>query len=94
MFARLRWFIVLTLFVGGGISYLDRAALSVAAPLISKDLHLDPAQLGIVFSSFFFGYALFCFVGGFASDKIGPKNVFTCSATIWMRKTVNQDEKI
>ena len=43
MFARLRWLIVLTLFVGGGISYLDRAALSVAAPLIAKDLHLDPA---------------------------------------------------
>jgi MFS transporter, ACS family, hexuronate transporter len=83
MFARLRWLIVLTLFVGGGISYLDRAALSVAAPLIAKDLHLDPAQLGIVFSSFFFGYALFCFVGGFASDKIGPKNVFTLAMTVW-----------
>jgi MFS transporter, ACS family, hexuronate transporter len=83
MFARLRWLIVFTLFVGGGISYLDRAALSVAAPLIAKDLHLDPAQLGIVFSSFFFGYALFCFVGGFASDKIGPKNVFTLAMTVW-----------
>jgi MFS transporter, ACS family, hexuronate transporter len=83
MFARLRWLIVLTLFVGGGISYLDRAALSVAAPLIAKDLHLDPAQLGIVFSSFFFGYALFCFVGGYASDKIGPKNVFTLAMTVW-----------
>jgi MFS transporter, ACS family, aldohexuronate transporter len=63
-FARLRWFIAALLFIGGGISYLDRAALSIAAPLIVKDLHLDPAQLGIVFSSFFFGYALFCFVGG------------------------------
>ena len=65
------------------INYLDRAALSVAAPLMTKDLNLDPAQLGIVFSSFFFGYALFCFVGGYASDKIGPKNVFTLAMTVW-----------
>jgi len=42
-FARLRWFIAALLFIGGGISYLDRAALSIAAPLIVKDLHLDPA---------------------------------------------------
>ncbi|MFE0756344.1 MFS transporter [Inquilinus sp. NPDC058860] len=83
MGARLRWFIVFLLFLGGGISYLDRAALSIAAPLIADDLDLDPARLGIVFSSFFFGYALFCFVGGWASDKIGPKNVFTLAMTVW-----------
>ena len=83
MFARLRWFIIALLFVGGAISYLDRAALSIAAPLIAKDMALDPAQLGIVFSSFFIGYALFCFVGGLASDRIGPKNVFTLAMTVW-----------
>ena len=83
MFARLRWFIVALLFIGGAISYLDRAALSVAAPLIAKDMQLDPTELGIVFSSFFVGYALFCFVGGFASDRIGPRNVFGIAMTVW-----------
>ncbi|HVY16990.1 MAG TPA: MFS transporter [Rhodopila sp.] len=83
LYARLRWLIMIILFIGGGISYLDRAALSVAAPLLSKDLGLDPAQLGIVFSCFFWGYAPFCFVGGWASDKIGPKNVFTIAMTVW-----------
>ena len=83
MFHRVRWLMIFLLFIGGGISYLDRAALSIAAPLLSRDLHLDPAQLGIVFSSFFFGYAAFCFVGGWASDKIGAKNVFTLSMTVW-----------
>ncbi|GGF28300.1 MFS transporter [Aliidongia dinghuensis] len=83
MFARLRWFIVALLFIGGAISYLDRAALSVAAPLIAKDMQLDPTELGIVFSSFFVGYALFCFVGGFASDRIGPRNVFGVAMTVW-----------
>ena len=43
----------------------------------------DPAQLGIVFSSFFFGYAPFCFVGGWASDRIGPKWVLILAMAVW-----------
>lgn len=83
METRTRWTLVSLLFVGGMISYLDRAALSITAPLISKELHLDPAQLGIVFSSFFVGYALFCFVGGYSADRWGPKAVLTVSMLVW-----------
>lgn len=83
METRSRWTLIWLLFVGGAISYLDRAALSITAPLITKELHLDPAQLGIVFSSFFVGYALFCFVGGYAADRIGPKLVLTVSMLVW-----------
>ena len=49
---RLRWLIGALMFVGGMINYLDRSALAVAAPFIARDLHLDPARLGIVFSAF------------------------------------------
>jgi MFS transporter, ACS family, hexuronate transporter len=80
---RIRWFIVLMLFLAGAISYLDRAALSVAAPLIAKDLHLSPSELGIVFSAFFVGYSLFCFVGGYAADKFGAKRVLVASMSLW-----------
>ncbi|MBN3847560.1 MFS transporter [Paraburkholderia sp. Ac-20342] len=80
---RSRWMLISLLFLGGVISYLDRAALSITAPLIAKELHLDPAQLGIVFSSFFVGYALFCFVGGYYSDRFGPKRVLAVSMLVW-----------
>jgi ACS family hexuronate transporter-like MFS transporter len=83
METRTRWTLVWLLFVGGAISYLDRAALSITAPLITKELNLDPAQLGIVFSSFFVGYALFCFVGGYSADRFGPKRVLTVSMLVW-----------
>jgi D-galactonate transporter len=83
MGTRVRWLIVWLLFAGGLISYLDRAALSVAAPFLVKDLGLQPDQLGIVFSSFFFGYALFCFVGGWCADRFGPKRVFIVAMTVW-----------
>jgi len=36
-----------------------------------------------VFSVFFFGYAAFCFVGGYAADRIGARNVFAIAAVVW-----------
>ena len=83
MFSRVRWIPIWFLFTGGMINYMDRSALSVLAPLVMKDLGLDPARLGIIFSSFFAGYALFTFIGGYASDVLGPKRVFTLSMTVW-----------
>jgi ACS family hexuronate transporter-like MFS transporter len=83
MFKKHRWFVVFMLFLGGVINYLDRSAFSVAAPTISKELHLNSAELGIIFSSFSIGYALFNFVGGYLSDIYGPRKVFTASMTVW-----------
>jgi MFS family permease len=64
---RARWVPVGLLFAGGMINYMDRAALSVAAPLVMRDLKLDQAQLGIIFSSFFAVMHCFTFVGGYAA---------------------------
>lgn len=78
-----RWIVAALLFFAGMLNYLDRAALSVAAPLIKQDLKIDDAQMGLLFSSFFLGYCVFCFIGGWASDRFGPKRVFGCAAAFW-----------
>lgn len=78
-----RWTVLVLLFLGGMINYLDRSAIGVAAPFLSKQLSLSPSELGWVFSVFFFGYAAFCFVGGYAADRIGGRNVFAIAAVIW-----------
>ena len=83
MLRKKRWQLVLLLFIAGVINYLDRSALSVAAPLVMQDLALTPADLGLVFSSFFVGYALFNFIGGWASDRLGGKRVFTLAMGVW-----------
>jgi MFS transporter, ACS family, hexuronate transporter len=83
LFGTVRWAVVGLLFLGGMINYLDRAALSVAAPFLTKELSLSPSQLGVVFSVFFFGYASFCFVGGYASDRVGARNVFGIASIVW-----------
>jgi ACS family hexuronate transporter-like MFS transporter len=83
MRGRFRFVIAALLFAAGMINYMDRAALSVVAPKVAKDLALSPHALGEIFSSFFFGYALFCFVGGFLADRFGPRRVYAWAMAVW-----------
>ena len=41
------------------VQYIDRVAISQAAPSISKDLSLSKEQMSWVFSAFTLAYALF-----------------------------------
>src|SRR6202521_2409601 len=78
-----RYVVALLLFIAGAINYMDRAALGVVAPILNKELNLSPSQLGVVFSSFFFGYSIFAFVGGQLADKYGPRRVFSWAMGTW-----------
>jgi MFS transporter, ACS family, glucarate transporter len=75
------------------IQYIDRVCISQAAPSISRDLALDEAQMGWVFSAFTLAYALFEIPAGYLGDCIGPRKVlirivlwwsFFTAATGWM----------
>src|SRR5437016_10366685 len=52
-----RWAVVGLLFVASLINYVDRATISMALPLISRDLGLDPTTKGVLLSAFFWSYA-------------------------------------
>lgn len=64
MYTNRRYFILILLFIASMINYIDRAALSILAPYITADLNVNKAELGLIFSSFAIGYAVFCFIGG------------------------------
>lgn len=83
MLRNLRWTIVLLLFLIYMINYLDRVALSITMPMIEKDLLINAEQFGFIFGSFFFGYALFNFVGGLAVDRWGPTLVMALAVGLW-----------
>ncbi len=83
MLRNYRWSVALLLFIAGSINYMDRAAIGVVAPLIQKSLMLSPSQLGVTFSTFFIGYALFAFVGGQIADRFGPVRTYVWAATAW-----------
>ncbi|MEW9584257.1 MFS transporter [Paraburkholderia sp. DGU8] len=78
-----RWKIFFVLLGLVAINYIDRASLSVAMPLISKDFNIKPALQGLIFSSFFWTYALMQVPGGMLADRFKPRIVITAAAVFW-----------
>jgi MFS family permease len=78
-----RWTIVGLLFVAGFINYLDRAILSVALPLVSKDLGLDPTSKGVLLSAFFWSYAIMQLPMGWFSDRLELRSLYSVAFAIW-----------
>ena len=70
------------------ISYVDRAAISLALAQIGKDFNLQASDLGIVISAFFLGYAAMQIPGGWLSDRFGSKYVIVISIAAWSVFTV------
>lgn len=52
------WVMIILLLVLGAINFADKAMLGLAAVPIIKELHLSPAQYGLVSSSLFWLFAL------------------------------------
>lgn len=71
------------------ISYIDRAAISIALGQISKDFNLQASELGIVISVFFLGYSLMQIPGGWLADRFGSKYVIVVSIALWSVFTVS-----
>jgi MFS transporter, ACS family, glucarate transporter len=65
------------------LSYIDRVALSKAAPRIQPALGIDEQTWGMVVAAFGLGYALFEVPGGFLGDWLGPKKVLIRIVLWW-----------
>ena len=70
------------------ITYLDRVAISVAAPGISKELELTASQMGYVFAVFALAYAVFEIPSGWLGDKIGQRKALTRIVACWSLFTI------
>jgi len=81
-------FVFILLYLGYMISYVDRAAISLALAHIGKDFNVGPAQLGVVLSAFYLGYAAMQIPGGWLADKFGSKRVVVVSIALWSLFTV------
>jgi MFS transporter, ACS family, D-galactonate transporter len=78
-----RWWIVGLLFTASLINYLDRAAISFALPLISKDFQLTAQGKGLLLSSFFWSYALMQIPIGWSADRFNLRWLYAAAFTIW-----------
>jgi len=80
---RRRWLIVGLLFVASSINYLDRATISFALPLISRDFQLTSHGKGLLLSSFFWSYALMQIPIGWSADRFNLRWLYAGAFTIW-----------
>jgi MFS transporter, ACS family, D-galactonate transporter len=87
---RVRLFVLALVTVGTMINYLDRTVISVAAPMLSQELGLNAAVMGLAFSAFSWTYAAAQIPGGILLDRFGVRLVYFCSVTLWSLCTVFQ----
>ncbi len=77
------WAVCLVLLTATALSYLDRQALSVVAPLVREELRLDNAQLGLLLSAFFYSYAGMHLVVGLILDRFNIRYVYALFVAGW-----------
>jgi sugar phosphate permease len=70
------------------VAYIDRVNISLAGPIIRRELKLTPTELGLIFSAFAYPYAAMQIVGGWSSDKFGPRLVLAFLSLLWSVATL------
>jgi ACS family glucarate transporter-like MFS transporter len=85
--AQKRWKFAFLMGSGVAVTYLDRVNISHAILSISRDLHFNPTQQGLVLSAFSWGYACLMIIGGILVDRIGPIKAVSLAAVIWSAAT-------
>lgn len=79
----IRWGLISWLFVLSAVAFLDRVNISIAGPLLGEAYKLNNVQLGYVYSSFLWGYAIFQTPGGRLADRFGPRIILLLGVIWW-----------
>ena len=83
-----RWVVLAIIIFASFIAYVLRTNLSIVSEMMMHDLGMNEYQLGMVFSAFAAGYAIFQFPGGIFGDRFGPRFTITAIAIAWALLTI------
>ncbi|KAJ9681442.1 hypothetical protein PVL29_020356 [Vitis rotundifolia] len=83
-----RWVIVLLCFAAFLLCNMDRVNMSIAILPMSQEFNWNSATVGLIQSSFFWGYLLTQILGGIWADKLGGKLVLGFGVIWWSVATV------
>lgn len=81
--SRTRYSVVSLAFGLAVLSYVQRVAISEAAGPITRDLHLNKQEMGLIFGAFGLSYALFELPAGLLGDRIGVRKVLIRIVLAW-----------
>ncbi|MFX1677520.1 MFS transporter [Paraburkholderia sp. A2WS-5] len=88
--SKARYRILGLLAVGTMINYLDRTVLGIAAPQLTKELGINAALMGLLFSAFSWSYVVAQIPGGVFLDRFGSKLTYYLAMTFWSLCTLVQ----
>ena len=77
------WGLCGLLFAATTLNYLDRQTISILAPAIQKELRLDNAALGWLFSVFYYSYTFAQFGVGALLDRAHLRRAFAAAVLAW-----------
>ena len=83
-----RFKVIFLSFLAVSICYIDRVNISVAIIPMQEQFGWSEFQIGIILSSFYFGYMFTLIVGGYLADKYGGKKVLGYGLLIWSFFTI------
>src|SRR3954452_13144229 len=78
-----KWRVVAMLWTVSFFNYADRAALFTLFPLLEREMHLSPVQLGLLASSFAWTYGLLAPFAGNLVDRISRKRAVLGGLYAW-----------
>src|SRR5580658_4877768 len=88
--SKARYRILALLAIGTMINYLDRTVLGIAAPQLTRELGINAALMGLMFSAFSWSYVASQIPGGLFLDRFGSKVTYFLSMTFWSLFTLAQ----
>ena len=83
-----RYKVIFLSFLAVSICYIDRVNISVAIIPMQEQFGWSEFQVGIILSSFYFGYMFTLIIGGYLADKYGGKKVLGYGLLIWSFFTI------
>ena len=83
-----RFKVIFLSFLAVSICYIDRVNISVAIIPMQEQFGWSEFHVGIILSSFYFGYMFTLVVGGYLADKYGGKKVLGYGLLIWSFFTI------
>lgn len=87
---RIRYRIIVLIFIITVINYADRATFSIAGNQASLELGLSEIQTGFILSAFAWAYVLAQVPGGALLDRFGTKRIYAGAIAIWSLFTATQ----
>src|SRR5438876_4039851 len=83
-----KWRLCGLLFLATTLNYLDRQTMSILAPILQRDMHLDNEALGWLFAVFYYAYTLSHFAVGPILDRSHLRWAFGAAVLAWSTVSV------